>query len=411
MSNGFRAALGIAVLAVVSRLSVVTFFDLGRDPELFEYEEIARNLAAGRGFTLRHHGTSYSSFGPPPFSLLCGAVYSLLGGSHAAMLAIQAFFAGLTVLAVWSVGSALGSGRAALLAAVLTALHPPLFYADTHKIHPLGLDGLLACAGIALASRLTPDRRALALLTGGLHGLALLERTTFVFLVGIGLLRLLRPRRWGAGASLYLLGLGLVVAPWLVRSQLLHGVPLIATHDGETLWRGNNPEASGGVFASGRPGVPIFDAAPAALQKRIRGAPELEQRRVFFQEALAFIRQRPGDAGLLVLRKLAVFFWFGPQSGHAYPRMFRPAYQSYYAAILLAALVGVAAALSAPGSRSEAWRILCFIASVAFLQSLFYVELRHRWAIEPLILVFTASGCNAAIRWLADRMPRFRASS
>ena len=36
--------------------------------------------------------------------------------------------------------------------------------------------------------------------------------------------------------------------------------------------------------------------------------------------------------------------------------------------------------------------ILLMLLSISLAQSIFYVEGRHRWAVEPLILIFTAAG-------------------
>jgi len=53
-------------------------------------------------------------------------------------------------------------------------------------------------------------------------------------------------------------------------------------------------------------------------------------------------------------------------------------------------------------ARRMTWLLLVFLIVVAFLESLYYVEGRHRWAVEPMLLVLSGAGAG----WLLRRRPR-----
>jgi len=201
-------------------------------------------------------------------------------------------------------------------------------------------------------------------------------------------------------------GFGLVIAPWTIRNYRLYGQPvLMATLSAELFWRGNNPHASGTALT--RDGLAILDAAPAAFQARVVAqADELGQQRLFSEAAWAYIQQDPLAFVGRTLRKLYFFFWFSPQSGIRYPATYFFWYRLYYVGVLVLALVGLGQGLSArqPMLRAATWAIVGVVLSMAVAQSLYYVEGRHRWWIEPLLLILTAVGVSTVGHWLRRRL-------
>lgn len=399
-----QVILGIALAGVVCRVALVWQLGLTSRVETFEYEEVARNIIEGSGFGITHHGAWYRSYASIPYVALTVLVYTLVGRSHAAMLAVQAMISAPVALAAGLLALRVFGARAAVIAATLAALHPALVYVDTHKLHPLGLDAALATGGLALALDMAP-RLSRAGALGLWHGVAILERPPFSALAAIALARWRRPlaSSWPV-VIVYGLCVALPSAAWAARNVGVYGEPLLNPEDGELLWKGNNPQASGTNLARGDEGIPVFDAAPEAFRRKILAADEAGQRRMFRKAALDFVLGQPSAALRLYAVKLGSFFWFSEHAGRLYPAHYMAVYRLFYAALLAFSAMGLARALARPGEgRRDAIALCAFFSSVGALQALFYVETRHRFAVEPLLCVLAAGGLAALARSLSAR--------
>jgi len=378
----------------------------GEPPELFEYDTLARNLLAGAGYVCPHLGVPYLSYyAGLPYVGLTALLYALAPPGFTAVLVAQAVLSTLTgALACW-IGRRLRDAATGALAAALVAFHPPLVYCDTHKLHPLGLDALLTAAAFAGAlwlARAPGPKRALA--AGLLLGAGVLQRGSllaFVPLAGLWLWTVLGGaggRRRTAILGAWLAGIALAVAPWVVRNARLHGAPLLLTTNGEHFWIGNAPSSLGSALLPD--GRRVLDAMPAGLRRELDRGGELAQERAFWRAGLAHARAHPLAFARGVLRKLVSFWTFAPQSGILYPPLYRTLYRLYYAAVALLAAWGLAGLLEGPdpGARRGAWLMLALFAAVSAVHAVFYVELRHRWALEPLLLVLAAAGALHGLR-------------
>jgi len=394
--RAWTAALAIAAVAVLLRLGLVWALDLVPRVERFEYDEVARNLVAGHGLGLVLHGTWYQSFGSIPYVLITAAADTFAPRPAATLLMLQALFILPTTLAAFALSRRLFDARAGLLAAAGTALHPALLYFDTHKLHPLGFDTMLAVGGMAVVFRLASVDSSRATWPAGIaHGVALLERPTFLALLPLALLAL-RARRAGRRSAIAYLSFALLpTGVWLARSMLVYGAPVLNPEASEFLWRGNNSRASGTNFARGPDLVPVFEAAPEAFQREVLASDEAGQRRAFGREAWRFIRERPAEAARLYLSKLGAFLWFSEHAGAWYPPAYLQAYRAGYAALALAAVAGLLALRRRPPeARRLGSELVAFFLSVGTLQAVFYVETRHRWAVEPLLVVLAAGALS-----------------
>jgi len=77
--------LGLALLAFGLRLTAAFVTDGFHHPQVYEYEDLARAMLDGRGFTFHHLGITYHSYAPPLYAWLCALIYSA-GGTVAAVL-------------------------------------------------------------------------------------------------------------------------------------------------------------------------------------------------------------------------------------------------------------------------------------------------------------------------------------
>jgi hypothetical protein len=283
------------------------------------------------------------------------------------------------------------------------------------QLHSLTVDALanvgLLCASVALPVR-SGARRLGAL--GALFGIAALTRATALLLVPAYLAWLKRYRavRVASLPVLAMLGLAvLVYAPWPIRNSIVLGqVTLGSSETTEWLWRGNNPQANGGSLTPD--GRRMIEVAPAEFQAEIVAADEAQRIAIYRDAALAFMRADPLRAIGLYLTKLQAFWWGSEATGLLYPPLWLVAYRLWYVAVLLAAAWGVWRWLREPAQRPVVVLILVSALIISATQAVFYVEGRHRLAIDPLLLILSGAGLTALAGrlWAAVRASRRLAS-
>jgi 4-amino-4-deoxy-L-arabinose transferase-like glycosyltransferase len=386
----------------------------GGPPQRFEYDDIARNLIAGRGYVYDQLGTPYRSFyGGLGYMAINIATDWLFPAFPKAMLVAQSLYAGILALIVFRIARRFSEERLAIAAAALTLCHPALLYYDTRKLHPLGFDSLMMMAAVWLLMRLREDvRLPMAAVSGGVLGLALLQRGSMaLFLAGavvwLGVSRSAKalarrpdgaPRLQASGRLIaaYVAGALLVIAPLAARNYAIHGIVMLESMTMQQFWKGNATYSNGsGYLAAGRN---VYDAAPERLVREWQQRDETGQFRLFRDEGVAEVRKDPARAAALVVKKFVYFWTVPPNSGQEYPPLYFTAYLAYYAVVVLSAAFGIAAAFRLPRQRADAVLILIYFASVSIVHALMFVEMRHRWAAEPLMLALVPSGALAIWR-------------
>jgi glycosyltransferase involved in cell wall biosynthesis/4-amino-4-deoxy-L-arabinose transferase-like glycosyltransferase len=385
------------VLACAIRIAAGVITGGLAHPELFEYDAMAKNLLSGHGLTYTHLGIVYHSFAPPLYSWISAASYWGTGSIAPAMLLQIAAGSALAVVAA-AIAQRLFSDRiAAIAAGCLVAVHPGLIVYSATKAHPLSYDALLFSLALWMFFLLyeTPTvTRAMAL--GLIVGVGTLSRSTALIFLPIGAVWLLAVtpfHHWRAAVrALVIAGVTafIVLLPWSIRDSLVHhrGLFLIST-TGEDFWDGNNPYATGHSYIDADHAV--INALPPEERADLERQPdEIAQSQWFMGKATAFIKADPERAARLTLVKFYHFWWFAPQTGVLYPSSWRQLYMAYYVAALVLAAAGVwKITQTGGGAMRRALLVGAFLLGLSVLQSVYYVEARHRWAIEPMLLAFS----------------------
>jgi 4-amino-4-deoxy-L-arabinose transferase-like glycosyltransferase len=394
-----RPLVVVFVVAVLLRIVVQVVLGAYAHPQTWEYEDIANSLLSGHGYTYVVNQTPYvAAVSSPLYVLLTAGVYLVTGHSQAVMLVLQALCGGFAaVLAGWLAARA-SRPEAAWRAGGLVAIDPGLLVYSA-ELHPLTLDALaflaVICACVALP--LYPRARSTALV-GLLLGIAALTRTTILSLTPILLLWINRYRRlplvsWSAAA---LVGVAvLVYSPWPVRNSVLLGefVPG-SSESSEWMWRGTNPNATGSSLTPN--GETMLSVAPSEFQARIAAANEAQRMDIYRTAAYQYIEQHPLDAARLFAIKLKAFWWGSDTTGLAYPAIWTPIYEAWYVMVLACAAVGLWCTWRVDRGREIAVLIVASLVLIALSQAIFYVEGRHRLAVEPLVLVLAGIGLAEA---------------
>jgi hypothetical protein len=191
------------------------------------YDYSAESLVAGAGYPV-HRVVSR-----PLFVLFLAILHALTGHSYTQVIFLQSLVLALFPVALFFFGKQFHSRAAGIMVALLAILRELNTIATTTMTEvsnsKMLLSDLPATLGVALLVLLIfrwlkrPTRGWMALVVGGALGLVILVRAqSMLFLPFIMLLALWVYRKnirsWLAACVLIMVGVGLVISPWLVRN-------------------------------------------------------------------------------------------------------------------------------------------------------------------------------------------------
>lgn len=329
---GRRWLLAAAAVALVVRclFAFVYWTDQPLTVDQVEYLMLAERVAAGEGMTFPPGERRLMR--SPGYPLFLAAIHAVAPGQNA-VKAVQCLLGALSVLLVAAMARRLAGERAALVAAWLAALYPPLVFEPAYMLSEplytaLGLGCVLA-AWEALETEDDGRRRTRAALAGLLTGAILLVRPEFVLFAGLLGLLLLWRRQFVAAALFGTLA-ATIVLPWPAYNLLVHERTIaMSSRGGPNFWMGNNPLAIGDGDVSANP--PMAHAYVMLMDNNPDlSAEELE--RLFYRRAGEFIREQPLAWGWLLVKKA---FWFVVPFGPSYQSRSALFFSSHAASWLL----------------------------------------------------------------------------
>jgi 4-amino-4-deoxy-L-arabinose transferase-like glycosyltransferase len=337
------------------------------------YHVLAQNLLAGEGFSW--DGESPTSYRVPGYPLFVAAVYLLFGQSTFAVGLVQAVLGALLCLAIFLFARRLFGVPVALLSAAAVAVHPLLIYMTawvySETLFLLLLWLALWLWAVSLQQPFSTPRLAA---TGVLLGLATLVRPEVVIFMPLllGALLLLKRVEAFRRGLVVLAALLLVLLPWTLRNQAVHGefVPL-TTSAGSNFYAGNNPEANGG----------------SAWAFPVEGMTEVASDQALRAQSLRWIEENPGEALGLLPKKLYRFL--SPVALETNSSPFGRAailFDLLYTPFLLVALLGMWHNWRKPGALAAIVLIVVYVLTAL----VFYGGTRVSVPIVPALLVFAA---------------------
>ena len=324
----------------------------------------------------------------------------------------QIVVAVVVALLVYEIARRLVRPRWAVVAAVVTTLHPYLVWHDVHINREI-IDQLCAAALVLLT--LLVAERATWLLAGALGvvtGLSLLGNTRLV-LVPVLCVAYLAVRRVPALLLVVvLIGAAIPVMPWLVRDEVNVGCFTLTT-DGRSLWKANNPQTYHLLAShqwidnvrsdSPRPPHPGYYTPEEARgiydrtgNKTVLHPDECLEMNFYEHLAWQWLEHHPG-AKLKVAALSEQLFWqpsvieTGGSSSGVGKQLAEPAYMI---ALYLLAAVGLFVA-----ARSFVWLALALFAYQSVWAAIFVGATRYRIAFDFLLAVLATS----ALAWLWER--------
>jgi 4-amino-4-deoxy-L-arabinose transferase-like glycosyltransferase len=394
----------LLLVALIARLGFAFGYWTGKPltHDEHEYLHLGHSIATGHGLRYTDEARSdlpNERFGRAPLYPAFVAGVEMLGGSEAIVRNVRIAQAFVGTLAVWVIAILAGriaGTRAALLAAAIAAVEPPLVWTAAF-VWSETLYSALALGTAAVLARVMDGRHAeprasdlrTGLAGGVLAGLAALTRPAMLFfLMLFGIWALVRRRLLLVGA-VAVASLAVVI-PWTVRNyREHHRFVLIASEGGITFWTGNHPLSPGEGDMAANPAIKLDS-------RRLRAAhPSLtedEMEAVYYREAFAAIRRAPvWWIGLLARKAFYSIVPIGP-SYRLHSTLYFSASVISYALLLPLGVAGLWRAWQGDGAPSA----LTLLATSTLLVGLvFFPQERFRIpVIDPALIV------GAAV-WLA----------
>jgi 4-amino-4-deoxy-L-arabinose transferase-like glycosyltransferase len=323
-SGGWLLA-SLLLIALIARLAFALGYWTGKPltHDEREYLHLGNSIATGRGLHYSDAARSelpYERFGRAPLYPAFVAAVQLLGGEDAIVRNVaiaQALVGTLTVWIIAILARRIGGTRAALVAAGIAAIEPPLVWTAAfvwsetlYSALALGTAAVLGRSmdGRATNARATDLRDGLA--GGALAGLAVLTRPAMLFFLLLFGIWALGRRRMMLFAAVAIASLAVVV-PWTVRNyREYHRFVLVASEGGITFWTGNHPLSPGEGDMAANPAIKLDSRRLRAAHPSLT---EEEMEGVYYREAFATIRRAPlWWIGLLARKAFYTIVPIGP---------------------------------------------------------------------------------------------------
>ena len=395
------------MIAFVLRLGIQLLVGFYESPTRWEYDAIARNLAEGRGYHYDFLGSRWLTYGLPALPLLDGALYWLSGGTDRFTgigIALAALSAGTAAIGA-AIAQAVGGRTAGAVCGVAISFHPGqiLYAAQIHEV-PVETFALALALGVLMWALHQETRPGVLVAMAAAAGMAVFVRPTYgAFVLVAVALDAIRTRN-ALRPIVILIGIALFTAPWSLRTAAIVGPPQapLAPYSCLAIWMGNNPYAPGSTIAPD--GRSWWDVQPAHVKSEIFGVPEVEQGRIFCDQAGRFLLADPLRSLRWWATKWSWFWWTSPQAGQFYPTTALRIYLAAWVGIAGLAGIGAVTLLRARERRWHLALLLALILPISLAQSFVYVDGRHRMEIEWAILILTTIGGMAVSRSLVARL-------
>ena len=344
-----KAVILILLFGLIIRLAIAFGTGSFTQPTVFEYEETAQNIIAGKGFCEQIFGTKYYAYLEPFYPFLVAFFYRFTPFDKAGLIILQIFTSTLLGVIIYLIAKDIFSHAVGVMACILTILHPGLIIYSTQNLHPLIFDAFLFGLLILAFFRVNNLHGIWAYIGAGLVlGITILARSTVILFIPLAYLWLsLNPAhskktKFVALFTITLIAL-VVISPWQIRNQIrFKKFVFISSSKGQLLWRGNNINASGTLWYGDKT---YIAAMPEKLKEKIRDKGELEQDRIFREEAFTFIRKHPLTFLRLWGEKFYYFWWFSPYAGNQYPAVWFSIYRFYYSIMFVTFIIGMSRSL------------------------------------------------------------------
>jgi hypothetical protein len=390
-------ALALFLRIVAAALTLVShprhwFFDNAAD-----LGYLAQSLASGRGFSSPFGGsTGPSALITPGYPLLIALVFKVCGAwttlAAVTIIALQVFFATLTVAALMHGANRIFGAATANLAGLVWAVSVPLLLLPG-IFWETCLSTLLLCGSVLFALHISEGASTRMWLAAGAYcGVTLLVNPALIpAMLSIFAWAAFRTRP----ASFVRPAMGAVVmfiifALWPIRNVRVMRAPiLLRSSFGYELWQGNRPSSDG-----------AFDDSLYPLHNKVEYAQYAAEGEVAYMRsksvrAEAYIRARPGAFFWLTAKRVARF-WIGTRGTENLPEV-----EFHTVTTLALGVLGLFLLW-----RSHTSIAFLFMLPLLLFPLPYYItdaRFRYRFVVDPLMTILAAYAVTQMWEYLKRR--------
>ncbi|MFT5369886.1 MAG: hypothetical protein ACI8V2_004865 [Candidatus Latescibacterota bacterium] len=376
----FASLRWVFVLALVVRLFVVMLGYDGDPQDTPEYEEIAHNLLAGRGFVASYwwYGFELKSWRAPFYPFFLASVYGVFGYEQWVVRVIQCVVGALTACFIVGIAKRLNAKMASLCGG-LAVVYGPLVSVSNEIMTETWFIFWLVIGAYCLLQ----DKRYW-LMGGGAIGCAILTRPIGgLLLVAWMICAWIRHTDWKHIVGVCSVAI-LVVLPWTIRNYYVHGAwPIVSTQGGFIVAHSNALDPDWKKEIGWGTTRRFLEEMPS----------ELDRDRYWWREGLTFIVTYPKVYLRLVVERFVRLWYF-----------FRPDYNFWWMLVLPVGCLGI----WHYGRRGDYLFLTLFVGlSVLVFSCLLYGATRFRLPLEAFFLVFVGAGFLYLMdRWGGQKVMR-----
>ena len=295
-----RPILGLVITLYVLAGVIYSFY-LGSNlrylPDELDYFTLASNLAFKGQYSL--DGSQPTAYRPPGYPLFL-APLRLSGLNVIGLRMVNFFVLGLCIFILYKILQERFSSPAGLIAALLAALYPVVFY-TAGTLYPQTLASLLLILTLYLYTS-EPAQNWKILLAGLLAGWLILTVPTFIFLLLVLAIWswIYQRERITARIFLLLVPAVLVVGAWSLRNfAVFNTFVFVSTNSGENLLLGNseNTTPNGGR---------TIDFS--SYERQVAGLNEVQRDQYYRDQAISYIETHKLASLKMYFLKLLNFF-------------------------------------------------------------------------------------------------------
>lgn len=406
------------VLIGLSALVVRLFFFLQFQESPFFTHPFSDSLLYVRWAEAIGSGTTSSEawFLSPLYAYLLAGVRLLFGDLHTSMRVFQILMGTLAIALLHRIMLRRVEPLAAGLMALVAALYPPFVFHDSMILtESLTVDLMIVLLWFWLnqEQRTTPG---FLILGGTVLGLLVVMRTVFFVPALVFLILFAKEHLSHANGRKRVLWITcttlVVIAPWVARNMITEGVLVpITASGGFNFYVGNHAGADGMYSLPDAVDLYRDPNGKAYVERTVgRALTSAEVSDWWFDKGWTWIRQEPGQALSLTVRKVLLFFTpeevdqMGMDMGFIHRHhAILPLYGVLGFPLLFGlALLGILVTWKDPMTR----RLSSLFLSVVFVTALFFVNGRLRLPVLPILCVLGASGLQALVTALRTRVYR-----
>lgn len=383
--------IGIFLMALIPRLTVV--YNLVETPvnDAAGYDELAMNVINGKGFSSEGKLTSWRE---PLYPFFLASTYCIFGHNYKTVRIIQAIMGALICVGVFFIGRALFDTNIALLGAVLVSFNPAMVKICKFILSENLFNFLFVISVILLIKALNTHRRLALIGLGFILGLASLTRSMlflfpfflFLFLKDAFCSKPCNLRIYVFNGLIMFTAFSLTILPWTLRNwKVHHKIIPISCRTGNGMYLSY-------VLKNDR--LFEYDLKDPVVQKAATIDSEYERSDYLMNETIKFVKNNPRKIFRIELLKILYFL-----SPFDWEILGYSIYNFMYAFMLPFFIFGVIIGVKAPKQLIAVWLPILYF----FLMSLLtFGSARFRLPIEPCIAIIGAFGMN----YLAKRSPK-----